>query len=230
MGKKTTQTQSSKSGNYAYEGLRSAFDPTIRQGGLAGGALTALLGLGGDAAEQEASFNRWLDSSGYQFALDQGNRAISGSAAGRGMLRSGATMKALSDYGQKTGASFFQNYLDRLAQMQGAGLSAGGLMSDAGRWSESQGKTTESGGIGGLLGSALSIGSRFIPSDPRLKKDVEKIGEREDGLGIYEYRYIWEDDEAEKTTGVMADEVARLRPDALGPTIFGYATVNYGRL
>lgn len=230
MGKKTTQTQSSKSGNYAYDAIRSSFDPTIRRGGSAGSALAALLGLGGDPAAQEEAFNRWRDTSGYNFAMDQGTRAIEGSAAGRGMLRSGATMRALSDYGQKTGASFFQQYLDRLAQMEGAGLTAGGLISDAGRWSEGTGKTTESGGLGGLLGSALAIGSKFIPSDPRLKKDVEKIGEREDGLGIYEYRYIWEDDTAEKTTGVMADEVARLRPDALGPSIFGYATVNYGRL
>ena len=33
-----------------------------------------------------------------------------------------------------------------------------------------------------------------------------------------------------RQVGVMADEVAQLRPDALGPTVNGFQTVNYGQL
>lgn len=157
MGKKTTQTQTSQSGNYAYDALSSAYKPTIQQGVDAGSALSALLGLGGDASAQQAAFQRFLDGSGYQFALDQGNRAITGTAAGRGLLRSGATARALSDYGQKTGMSFFNEYLNRLSQQQAAGIAGGGLTAQAGQWSKSDGKTTQSGGIGSILGPILSL-------------------------------------------------------------------------
>lgn len=75
------------------------------------------------------------------------------------------------------------------------------------------------------IGTALSIASLF--SDRRLKTDIIKIGEESDGLGIYRYRYKAGGPER---TGVMADEVARIRPWALGPLIEGVATVNYGAL
>lgn len=75
------------------------------------------------------------------------------------------------------------------------------------------------------LGTAASIASLF--SDRRLKTEIEKVGEYADGLGKYVWRYIWG---GPKHEGVMADEIATLRPWALGPVIAGYATVDYSRL
>lgn len=63
-------------------------------------------------------------------------------------------------------------------------------------------------------------------SDRRLKTDIEKVGEEADGLGVYDFSYIW----GGRHRGVMADEVASLRPWALGPVIGGYATVDYSAL
>ena len=60
-----------------------------------------------------------------------------------------------------------------------------------------------------------------------MKRDVVRVGEFPDGLGIYAYRYVMN---AKRVLGVMADEVAKLRPWALGPSKAGYATVNYGAL
>lgn len=82
---------------------------------------------------------------------------------------------------------------------------------------------------GGLLGGLASLGSAAITkwSDRRLKRNIEKVGLRPDGLGVYAYNYLWSD---EPQIGVMADEVAQLRPEALGPVVDGYATVNYGAL
>lgn len=79
----------------------------------------------------------------------------------------------------------------------------------------------QSMGLGDWLGLGLSAASVF--SDRRLKTDIRKIGEYADGLGRYLFRYIWGGPVRE---GVMADEVARLRPWALGPTVEGFATVN----
>jgi hypothetical protein len=63
-------------------------------------------------------------------------------------------------------------------------------------------------------------------SDRRLKRTIELIRRLRDGLGVYRWTYIWGED----ATGVMADEVERLRPWALGPRVGGFATVNYGAL
>lgn len=96
-------------------------------------------------------------------------------------------------------------------------------------WGNSQ-TTTASQGLGSsLLGLVGSLGGAAIGkySDRRLKTDIEKLGELSDGLGIYAYRYRGSD---LPEWGVMADEVATLRPHALGPTVGGYQTVNYGAL
>lgn len=75
------------------------------------------------------------------------------------------------------------------------------------------------------IGQALQIASIF--SDRRLKKDIEKIGQMNDGLGVYRYRYTFGGPEQ---TGVMADEVQNLRPWAMGETVNGFMTVNYEAL
>lgn len=90
-------------------------------------------------------------------------------------------------------------------------------------------QTQKSGnGIGGILQGVGTIASgAAMFSDRRLKRDVVKLGEFEDGLGSYEWQYVWG---GQRHRGVMADEVAALRPWALGPVIGGFATVNYEAL
>lgn len=90
--------------------------------------------------------------------------------------------------------------------------------------SSSQGGNTASQVAQGA-GTALQLASMF--SDRRLKRAIEKVGEFVDGLGLYEWTYVWGGD---RHRGVMADEVESLRPWALGPVVAGYATVNYGAL
>lgn len=88
---------------------------------------------------------------------------------------------------------------------------------------------------GGLLNSLLSAGAQLgsaaiMASERRVKRDIEAIGTLPDGLGVYQFRYIWDEDSAPLQTGVMVDEVAALRPWALGPVVDGIQTVNYGEL
>lgn len=80
-----------------------------------------------------------------------------------------------------------------------------------------------------LLGGVGSLGAAAIThwSDPRLKRNIVKLCTRLDNLGVYLYRYLWSN---KWFIGVMADEVAIHRPDALGPTIDGFTSVNYGVL
>ena len=70
-----------------------------------------------DGAPQNNAFNSYLNSTGYDFMFDQGQRGITGSAAARGLLNSGATAKALTKYGQNIGKQYFSDYLGQLGNM-----------------------------------------------------------------------------------------------------------------
>jgi len=91
-----------------------------------GKALTlqqALLGMGGNSAAANAAFNQYQNSDGYKFRMGQGEQAVQRSAAARGGLNSGATLKALMEYGQGVGSDEFQRYYGDLAGMSGTGAS-----------------------------------------------------------------------------------------------------------
>lgn len=71
-------------------------------------------------------------------------------------------------------------------------------------------------------------GQVIFLSDARLKRDIALVGRRDDGLGLYRYRYLWSDT---VYVGVMAQEVALIRPDAIvRSALDGYLRVDYGRL
>lgn len=84
-----------------------------------------LLGVGGG----KSAFDNYLGSTGYNFQMDQGQRAITGSAAARGVLNSGSTAKALTKYGQDLASTTFNNYLGQLSSLntQAAGTAQQGL-------------------------------------------------------------------------------------------------------
>jgi Chaperone of endosialidase len=79
-------------------------------------------------------------------------------------------------------------------------------------------------GGGATLGGTLLAG---VLSDFRLKDDIEPVGELYDGTNVYRYRYKW-DDPGMTRIGVMAQEVERKRPDAIGES-GGFKTVDYGK-
>lgn len=64
-------------------------------------------------------------------------------------------------------------------------------------------------------------------SDRRLKTDVVRIGTHADGFGIYRFRYIWGGD---AQVGVLAQEVAAIRPDAVVRGADGFLRVDYKAL
>jgi opacity protein-like surface antigen len=71
------------------------------------------------------------------------------------------------------------------------------------------------------------IGVSYLFSDRRLKRDISLLARLDNGLGLYRYRYVWSD---EVYVGVMAQEVARIVPDAVACGPDGYLRVNYRRL
>ena len=87
-------------------------------------------------------------------------------------------------------------------------------------------------GFGSLFGGGGGGGAMDIPmegsafSDRRLKTNIHRISTRPDGLGVYEFEYIWG---GGKHIGLMAQEVLGIYPDAVG-SVGGYYTVDYSRV
>lgn len=89
--------------------------------------MAQLLGAQAITDDTSNAFNQYKDSTGYQFQLEAGNDAITASQATSGALRSGATSKALAEYGQNLGATTFNNYLTQLSGLNSANLASAQL-------------------------------------------------------------------------------------------------------
>jgi hypothetical protein len=92
-------------------------------------------GIGGaSSTSQQDAFAKFRSAPGYQFGLDEGNKSVQASAAARGGLNSGATLKALMRYG--TGYADQQGvtpYMNRLATLFGGAQQATNQVGQAGQ-------------------------------------------------------------------------------------------------
>jgi len=122
--------------------------------------------------------------------------------------------------------------------MQGQGLQLQGLgsilNSQTSAYNASQAAQANSGmdmgGLGSLIGAGVKMYSMFPASDRRLKQDIVRVGmDDATGLSLYEFAYK-DDPEQRRFRGVMADEVAKVMPDAVVYDGDGFAKVNYALL
>jgi hypothetical protein len=79
--------------------------------------------------------------------------------------------------------------------------------------------------ITGLGGLGLKAFTTF--SDDRLKENATPLGMSAGGVPVQSYNFKGD---PTPRIGVLASDVMQNRPDALGPTVGGYHTVNYGAL
>lgn len=230
-GSKSKSQSTTESGNKFAGQINDSFSPWIGYGTQGMGRAASILGGGQEGAQ---ALDDWWNSSGGQFQLEQGLGDVNDKFHSLGLGRSGAAMKAMEGYRSDLASTKLNEYLGNLFNMNQQALGAGGLITNAGQYSKGQ-SSSESKSGGGGLGKAIGFGLSLF-SDPRLKTNVVKVGEFEDGLGVYEYDYLPVSQELAayappgRQRGVMADQVAKLRPWALGPEIAGFQTVNYGAL
>lgn len=108
---------------------------------------------------QQAAFDRFRNTPGYQFGLQTGFDQVQASAAARGGLYSGATMKALqkfgNDYADQQG---YTPYMNRLASLAGMGQTVNAQNAQLGmNYANQAGSNLLSAGnarASGLLGQA----------------------------------------------------------------------------
>lgn len=186
-------------------------------------------------------------SPSYQFRLGEGNRAIEGSAASKGTLMSGGTLKDIDRFSQGLAASDFGDSFNRQMAIAGGGQQAATAGAQLGQQTaggiadlytqmgnaKASGYIGQSNAIGNTIGQVAQIAAMFA-SDIRLKDNIELVETLDDGLQVFDFDYRRDIDPSlpgGRQRGVMAQDVARLRPWALGPVrADGYATVNYGAL
>jgi hypothetical protein len=116
-----------------YQSNKALETPYITAGDSAEGELSGFLGLGGDPAATKKAFQTYLNSTGYQFDVDQGENAITSNRAAAGLLNSGATLKALDTYGIGQAQQFGQRYLSNLSGMVNTGAGAANALAGEGQ-------------------------------------------------------------------------------------------------
>lgn len=206
----------STSSNRAYEDVNQQINPLLSHAKTGADAYQRM--LSGDTT----GFDAFKEGTGFNFDLERGFDGINSNSASRRILKSGASAKALQSFGSNLQNTYANNYMDRLYNQANLGFNAASTLTNAGGTATQT--STSSPGLGGFIGG---IGSAVAASDRRLKKNIVKVGTHKTGLTLYQYDYI---NDTGPHIGVMADEVERELPEALGPVVGGYMTVDYGVL
>ena len=112
---------------------------------------------------------------GYDFRKSEGQSAIDNSAASRGGLFSGATLKAQQTFGDNIASAEYGNYINRLSGMAGSGQAAAGNQANAGS-NYAAGAGNAFAGIGNAQSAgAIGVGNALQ-------------GGLNTGLGIWKYQ------------------------------------------
>ncbi|MCA0318226.1 MAG: tail fiber domain-containing protein [Proteobacteria bacterium] len=87
--------------------------------------------------------------------------------------------------------------------------------------------------MGGLFSLGGTLGSALLMSDERVKEDKEKVGELDNGLPIYAFRYKKPENDngspAPMQIGLMAQDVQKVKPEAVHRGAGGLLAVDYGK-
>jgi hypothetical protein len=130
-----------------------------------------LLGLNGQPAADAAMAN-FQQSPGYQWQLQQGLQATDAGAAAKGMLRSGAALKAEETFGQGLANQDFTNYYNRLMGLTtlGANAAAGGAQTAETGASLAQGAGNTQASIYGNLSGSLQNSVNSLFTNPAVNR------------------------------------------------------------
>jgi hypothetical protein len=229
-----------------FDMLRELLKPYVEAGTPALQQQQALVGLQG-AEAQQAAIAGLEQSPLFQAQVRQGEEALLQRASATGGLRGGNIQAALAQFRPQMLQQEIESQYGKLggltslgqrsaAGVGSAGMESGsrvaGLYGDIGS-AEAGAELAKGRAIGGLLnlpaqflGMQYGAGSGGIFSDIRLKKNIRRLSTRPDGLGVYEFEYIWG---GGKQVGLMAQEVRRVYPDAVGENS-GYLTVDYSKV
>lgn len=230
-GADVSQAYDSAQRTQAAEMARMGINPADGKYGASSDALTA----GSALATAQAKNNARTQARAEGRALtDRASNALAGfpamgmqaTGAGAGYGTAGQTiannglMGLNAGYGQAAGVA---------GQMGANATNMWGAQANYHANMQQQGESL-GGVLGGLGGFAAGMAKTGVFSDPRLKREVVPAGiDERTGLALYEFSYR-DDAQGRRYRGVMADEVQKVRPDAVAADESGYMRVDYARL
>jgi hypothetical protein len=106
--------------------------PTYGQTGATAPPVTSGGTTGVTPASALSAFDQFRNSTNYQFRLNQGLDATASKYAAGGAFESGAEKQAINDYAQNFASNELANYMDRLSQQEGYGLTAASSLAGVG--------------------------------------------------------------------------------------------------
>lgn len=218
----------------------------------------ALSGMEDADFQRDFSMSDFQKDPGYDFRMKEGMKALQNSASARGSLNSGATMKALTRYGQDFATNEYTNAynrfngdrdrrFNRLSNLAGLGQTATNQMQNANTNYGNQMSDLLTGVGNANAASRINQGNRFnqlmdrgmemgaqamMASDRRLKKNIVKLEQSQfKDVPTYSFEYIDESLGKGQQVGVMAQDLLAL--DSKHPAVVqmsrGYF-VNYSLL
>lgn len=181
---------------------------------------------------------------GFQFRMNEGIKALEASAAARGGLNSGRTLKDLTrfsqDYASQEYGNAYNREFNRLSQLAGFGGSGLGMTVQSGQnyannVSNNQvamGNAAASANIAqanrtagflgqGMMAGGMAYGGGAQYSDRRLKTDIREISEADMAelrsvIKPYQYQYAMNEMGPGEWIGVMAQDLEKTK---LGKTV-----------
>lgn len=206
------------------------------------------LGKADFLTDADAQFDFLQNNPLFQSILEQNNQAtgqaqdnLFKSAAARGRLSAGDTLQQINTLGENSARNLL---LSSAPLIQGQKQSIGDLLNFGLTTASNQGnlRTGQAAAeAGGIVGAANARGDRAKGivdlgmqlagsfSDPQLKDNIKLIGS-ENNHNIY--TWDWNDNALElgltgSSTGVLANEVKKVMPEAIKMHESGYMLVNY---
>lgn len=205
---------------------------------------TALTGMQNPEFQRDFTMSDFQADPGYQFRMNEGLKALQNSASARGGLGSGATMKALTNYGQDSASQEYQKAYDRFNNDRNTRFSRLGNIATMGQNSAAQtGAAAQNyatqygnnvtGAANAQAGQAMgqanqlngAIGNGAMAylafSDERLKTNVtpvskDELAEMKKHLKAYRFEYTDSNYGEGEFVGVMAQD---LEKSPLGKTL-----------
>jgi Chaperone of endosialidase len=186
------------------------------------------------AVASAGASNKARDSArleGYSLTDRAANTLAGYPAMGMSATGQGASLAANGINIANAGVGGLSAGLGSASQMAASmGSNASNMWGQQANYHANMQEQDQTGAILGGLGGIAMGGASLWKSDRRLKQDIELVGkDKATGLNLYEFSYI-EDPERARYVGVMADEVKKVRPDAVHTGDGGFDMVNYAAL
>ncbi len=240
IGAQTSATnQANATQRYIFDTQRKDLEPW-RQSGL-----RAIGQMEDQSFQRDFGMSDFQKDPGYQFRLQEGEKALNNAASARGMGNSGATLKALARYGQDFATNEYSNAYNRFNTDRGNRFSRLSTLAGMGQGANAQGGQAAQNygnqvsanqiGLGNSIAAAninksnqqmgmLTQGAGMAAmafSDERLKTNIqeiprEEIQEMKKHLKAYAFNYVNDDYGTGDWVGVMAQDLEKSK---LGKTL-----------